>query len=75
MVAWEKAKGKQTTGNQNKRDIERVTLGLGDTKLRLIGDVLPRYCYWVVTKDGKKIISSCVCSDPSNMEVSRKDNL
>lgn len=63
MVAWEKAKGKQTSGNQQKRDIERVTLGLGDTKLRLVGDVMPRYCYWVVTKDGKKMPVECLQFD------------
>ena len=63
MVAWDKAKGKQTSGNQQKRDIERVTLGIGDTKLRLIGDVMPRYCYWVVTKDGKKMPVECLQFD------------
>lgn len=63
MVAWEKAKGKQTSGNQQKRDIERVTLGLGDTKLRLVGDVMPRYCYWVVTKEGKKMPVECLQFD------------
>jgi len=63
MVAWEKAKGKQTSGNQQKRDIERVTLGMGDTKIRLIGDVMPRYCYWIVTKDGKKMPLECLQFD------------
>ena len=63
MVAWDKAKGKQTSGNQQKREIERVSLGLGDTKLRLVGDVMPRYCYWVVTKDGKKMPVECLQFD------------
>ena len=63
MVAWDKAKGKQLGGNQQKRDIERVTLGMGDTKVRLIGDVMPRYCYWVVTKDGKKMPLECLQFD------------
>lgn len=63
MVAWEKAKGKQTSGNQQKREIERVSLGLGDTKVRLVGDVMPRYCYWVVTKDGKKMPLECLQFD------------
>ncbi len=62
MVAWEKAKGKQPNGNQ-KREIERVSLGLGDTKVRLIGDVMPRYCYWVVTKEGKKMPVECLQFD------------
>jgi hypothetical protein len=63
MVAWDKAKGKQTSGNQSKREIERVTLGHGDTKVRLVGDVMPRYCYWVVTKDGKKMPVECLQFD------------
>lgn len=65
MVAWEKAKGKQSNTNQQKREIERVTLGLGDTRIRLIGDVMPRYCYWVVTKDGKKMPLECLQFDRS----------
>lgn len=63
MVAWDKAKGKQSTGSGQKRDIERVSLGLGDTKVRLVGDVLPRYCYWVVTKEGKKMPVECLQFD------------
>ena len=45
MVAWDKAKGKQSTGNQQRREIERLTMSIGDTKVRLVGDVMPRYCY------------------------------
>lgn len=63
MVAWTQAKGKQSNGNQQKREIERISLGLGDTKIRLIGDVMPRYCYWVVTKDGKKMPVECLQFD------------
>jgi hypothetical protein len=63
MVAWDNAKGKQSSGDRQKREIERVSLGLGDTKLRLIGDVMPRYCYWVVTKDGKKMPVECLQFD------------
>jgi hypothetical protein len=60
MVAWDQAKGKQSNSNQQKREIERISLGLGDTKIRLTGDVMPRYCYWVVTKDGKKMPVECL---------------
>jgi len=34
MVAWDKAKGKQTSSNE-RREIQRLTLGIGDTKVRL----------------------------------------
>lgn len=53
MVAWDEAKGKQA--NTKGKDVKRLTLGMGDTKVRLVGNVLPRYCYWVVTKEGKKM--------------------
>lgn len=60
MVAWDKAKGKQSTGSGQRREIQRLTMGIGDTKLRLVGDVMPRYCYWVVTTEGKKMPVECL---------------
>jgi hypothetical protein len=60
MVAWDKAKGKQSTGSSQRKEIERLTLPIGDTKIRLIGDVMPRYCYWVVTTEGKKMPVECL---------------
>ena len=58
MVTWDKAKGKQNTGQR--REIERMTMNIGDNKLRLIGDVLPRYCYWVTTTEGRKMPVECL---------------
>ena len=55
MVSWDQAKGKQSTGSNQRREIERLPLAIGETKVRLIGEVMPRYCYWIVTKEGKKI--------------------
>lgn len=65
MVAWEKAKGKQLSGNNNnsRKEIKRLTLGNGETRIRLVGDVMPRYCYWVVTKEGKKMPVECLQFD------------
>ena len=60
MVAWDQAKGKQSSGSNQRREIQRLTLGVGDTKVRLVGDVMPRYCYWVVTKEGKKMPVECL---------------
>ena len=59
MVAWSEAKGKQPGGGQ-KRDIQRLSLGMGNTRIRLVGDVMPRYVYWVTTKEGKKIPVECL---------------
>ena len=60
MIAWSEAKGKQNTGSNNRKEIERLTQNIGDTKVRLVGDVLPRYCYWVVTTEGKKMPVECL---------------
>lgn len=59
MVAWDKAKGKPQ-GNNERREIKRVKLQLGDTRLRLVGDVLPRYCYWITNKEGNKLPVECL---------------
>ena len=60
MVAWDKARGKQSSGSSQRKEIERLSLSIGDTKVRLIGDVMPRYCYWVVTTEGKKMPIECL---------------
>jgi hypothetical protein len=64
MVAWDQAKGKQNSGNgNNRKEIKRLTLANGDTRIRLVGDVMPRYCYWIVTKEGKKMPVECLQFD------------
>ena len=59
MVSWDKAKG-NTGGNTQRREVERLSLQIGDTKVRLIGDVLPRYVYWITTNEGKKMPVECL---------------
>jgi hypothetical protein len=56
MVAWDQAK---TNTKADKKVIERLTLA-GDTKVRFVGEVLPRYVYWVITKEGKKMPVECL---------------
>lgn len=75
MVSWENAKGKKVSGNNQRREIQRLTLGIGDTRVRLIGDVMPRYCYWVVTKEGKKMPVECLQfdRDTESFDNSAKD--
>lgn len=60
MVAWTDAKGKKPGGNSDRREIKRLTLKIGDNRIRLIGGVLPRYCYWVQTTEGKKMPVECL---------------
>lgn len=64
MVAWDKAKGKQNKGSDGeRREIKRLQLGIGDTKIRLLGNLMPRYVYWVVTKEGRKMPVECLQFD------------
>jgi hypothetical protein len=64
MVSWDKAKGNAGGGGGGqRREIERLTLPVGDTKVRLIGEVMPRYVYWVVTTEGKKMPVECLRFD------------
>ncbi len=47
--------------SQDRRDIQRVTIEKGKSKtLRLVGDVLPRYVYWVTTTEGKRMPKECL---------------
>lgn len=59
MVSWDKAKG-NTGGNSQRREVQRLSLSIGDTKIRLMGDVLPRYVYWITTNEGKKMPVECL---------------
>lgn len=48
----------------DRRDIQRVTIEKGKSKtLRLVGDVLPRYVYWVTTTEGKRMPKECLGFD------------
>lgn len=59
MVAWTEAKGK-TQSNNDRKEIKRISLGMGETRVRLVGGVMPRYCYWVVTNEGKRMPVECL---------------
>lgn len=67
MVAWDQAKAPPVGGGE-RREILRVKLGEGDNKLRLVGDVMPRYVYWVTTKEGRKMPVECLRFDRETQE-------
>ena len=58
----------QQAGNQSgqNRTIERIRLGEGDNKIRLIGAVMPRYVYWVINNDGKRVPIECLSFNRDN---------
>lgn len=51
----------QPAGNSNgSRTIERIKLSEGENKLRLLGNVMPRYVYWVTNNEGKRTPVECL---------------
>lgn len=56
-LSWGDAKGVQSGGER--KEVTRLKLD-GNVKIRLIGDVMPRYVYWVVTTEGKKYPVECL---------------
>ena len=59
MVAWDKAKAPSQGGGE-RREIQRLTLPIGETKVRLVGEVMPRYVYWITTTEGKRMPLECL---------------
>ena len=62
MVAWGAAKGKEVAGNKLP-DIERFTFNIGDNKIRLVGPILCRFVYWVLTTEGRRMPYECLSFD------------
>lgn len=50
----------KTAGGAKKSDVKYYEYVNGDNKVRLIGDILPRYVYWVKTADGKNMPFECL---------------
>ena len=59
MVAWDKAKAPSLGGGE-RREIQRLILPIGETKVRLVGEVMPRYVYWITTTEGKRMPLECL---------------
>lgn len=51
---WSELKKPPVGGGSSKKEIVRVKLDKESTKIRLVGNVLPRWIRWVTTKEGKK---------------------
>ena len=59
MVSWDQAKVPSQGGGE-RREIQRLTLPIGETKIRLVGEVMPRYVYWITTTEGKRMPLECL---------------
>lgn len=55
MVAFNKLKG-----SAQKSGIEQYTMKNGDNAVRFIGEMLPRYVYWIEGENGKQIPFECL---------------
>jgi hypothetical protein len=56
-TTWGSAKA-PASGN---KDIQRLDFkGISEAQIRLVGVLIPRYTYWVVTKEGKKRSIECL---------------
>ena len=51
------------TGKAKKSSVDAYTYKDGNNVVRLVGDVLPRYVYWVTTADGKRVPMECLGFD------------
>ena len=51
------------TGKAKKSSVDAYTYKEGNNVVRMVGDVLPRYVYWVTTADGKRVPMECVGFD------------
>jgi hypothetical protein len=51
------------TNTSGSRTIERIKLGDGENRIRLIGNVMPRYVYWLTNNEGKRTPVECLSFD------------
>lgn len=58
MVAFNKLKG-----SAQKKGIEQYTMKNGDNAVRFVGEMLPRYVYWIEGQNGKQIPFECLAYD------------
>lgn len=56
-------KFKNISGKAKKSSMEAYTYKEGDNIVRMVGDVLPRYVYWMTTTDGKRVPMECLGFD------------
>ena len=59
---------KKPPSNGDRAEIVRIKLDKDSTRVRIIGNVLPRYVRWVVTNEGKKHPLECLSFDRDQEE-------
>ena len=65
----------QTKGSAQKEKIETYNYaGKEDHHVRLVGDLLPRYVYWIKGENGKNIPMECLSFDRENETFNNKEH-
>lgn len=53
----------QQKGSAIKNTVDAVNYGMGENRVRLVGDILPRYVYWIEGENQKNIPLECLAFD------------
>lgn len=62
----------ESKGSAQKTSLKQYSYADGDNKLRLVGDILPRYVYWVEGENKKQVPLECLAF---NRETETFDNV
>ncbi len=63
----------QAQGSAKKEKINQYTYKEGDNVLRIVGDLLPRYVYWIKGENGKNIPMECLAFDRQTETFNNKE--
>lgn len=63
----------QQKGSAQKSNIETFSFRDGDNKMRLVGDILARYVYWIEGENGKNIPLECLSFDRNTERFNNKE--
>ena len=63
----------QAQGSAIKNKIDQYVYKNGDNVLRMVGDLLPRYVYWIKGENGKNIPMECLSFDRATETFNNQD--
>ena len=63
----------QLEGKAKKTSINQFTYRDGDNVVRMVGDILPRYVYWIKGENGKNIPFECLSFDRETETFNNKE--
>lgn len=63
----------ESKGQAQKSNINQYTMKAGDNRVRLVGDLLPRYVYWIEGENNKNIPFECLSFDRQTETFNNKE--